>query len=212
MARPEADPVLSPDDAATLLRLGLTAIRYRLGGDPTAGERTPAVPPGSALANPGATFVTIEAGGRLRGCVGTLQPHRRLCDDVVRNAVQALHDPRLAPVAPAEWPDLVVTVSVLTRPEPLLVTHRAALEAILRPDIDGLILTLGTRRATFLPVVWQRLTQPRDFVTALLAKGGWTEGWPVGLRAWRYTAVEFTDRPPRPPLPGADPAGGTGAG
>jgi len=208
MARPEADPVPHPQDAGALLRLAVTAVRDRLAGtgDPLVAPRADRWP---GLWVPGATFVTLTVGGRLRGCVGSLYPHRPLAQDVVRNARLAVADPRLAPVVPAEWPDLDITVTVLTSPEPLPATARADLVAALRPGYDGLILAAAGRRATFLPAVWHRLAEPAAFVAALLDKGGWA-AWPDGVRAWRYAATEYTDRPPRAPL--AVPTGGGDGG
>jgi AMMECR1 domain-containing protein len=112
-------------------------------------------------------------------------------------------DPRLPAVVAAEWPELDVSVSVLSRPEPLPFTG-GGLAAALRPGVDGLIITDGTRRATFLPAVWHKVTDPGRFVAALLAKGGWSAGDLGELAALRYTATEFTSAAPRPPL-AADP-------
>ena len=38
------------------------------------------------LAKERATFVTLTIHGRLRGCIGSIVPHRRLIDDLVANA------------------------------------------------------------------------------------------------------------------------------
>ena len=66
---------------------------------------------------------------------------------------------------------------------------------------DGLFLSDGPRRATFLPTVWRKLPSPDAFLAALLAKGGWPAGyWSASLRASRYTAQEFRDPAPREPL------------
>jgi AmmeMemoRadiSam system protein A len=156
-------------------------------------------PPASArLRAPGASFVTLETHGRLRGCIGSLRAIRPLYLDVTRNARRAATDPRLPPVTAADWAALRVAVSVLTDPSPLPAQDLAGLAAALRPGLDGLILADGRRRATFLPAVWRKVADPDQFVQALLAKGGWPTGdWPEGLRAARYTCVEFTDAPPR---------------
>jgi hypothetical protein len=72
--------------------------------------------------------------------------------------------------------------------------------------MDGLVLSDGARRATFLPAVWHKLGDPASFLAALLAKGGWSAADLETLTARRYTAVEFHDPAPRPPLvaePGA---------
>jgi AmmeMemoRadiSam system protein A len=197
---------LEPVEGAELARLAAAAVAARLRD-----HQLPAAVPGSqALADAGASFVTLEARGQLRGCVGTVEAARPLYLDVIRNAQRAMRDPRLRPVTPVDWPDLDVKVAVLSPSEPLAAGTRAELVAALRPGVDGLLITDGARRATFLPSVWQRLDDPERFLAALLAKGGWAPGeWPAELRAWRYTTAEYRDLAPRPALAqvGAD-AGG----
>jgi uncharacterized protein len=180
-----------------LARLAAHVIGARLAGQ----AATIAVPDDAMLQASGASFVTLERQGALRGCVGSLESNRPLYEDVMRNAVRAMSDPRLPSVTPADWPDLDVKVSVLSGMEPLAAGTIDVLTCALRPGVDGLLLTDGHRRATFLPAVWQKLREPPAFVTALLAKGGWPTGqWPADLQAHRYTSVEFRDPPPRAEL------------
>jgi AmmeMemoRadiSam system protein A len=188
---------LAPDDGQQLAGLAAAVVSARLCARTLRGWP----PPVPALRARGATFVTLEATGRLRGCIGTLEAARPLYLDVIRNATRAMTDPRLPPVIVDEWPSLDICVSVLSAPDPVDVLGRAELLAILRVGTDGLILTDGVRRATFLPTVWQKLPDPDEFVTALLVKGGWPgTGWPIGLRLLRYTATEYHNRSPRTPL------------
>jgi AmmeMemoRadiSam system protein A len=183
------------EEGAALVALAVEAIGARL-----AGRRIePPVPAAERLTADGSSFVTLERAGRLRGCIGTLDPSRPLYLDVVRNAVRAMADPRLPPVTVAEYADLDVKVSVLTLPEPLPVSGRTALVQALRPGIDGILLTDGTRRATFLPSVWAKLAEPAAFLDALLAKGGWTR-WPDEVLVRRYTTVEYASPAPRAAL------------
>ncbi|PJM72511.1 hypothetical protein CS006_09550 [Bifidobacterium primatium] len=151
------------------------------------------------LRDPGASFVTLTEGGRLRGCIGTLEAYRPLGRDVAEHAIDAAsRDPRFMPVIPAEYPLLNVEVSVLSKPEPMAAASRDELETELRPHIDGLILedSRSNRRATFLPQVWDELPQPYDFVAHLLAKAGlpgdldWTDG---RIRCSRYTVTAYED-------------------
>lgn len=187
-------PELSADEGSCLARLAAVAVATKLAGAPP-DERPPAL---ARLREPGASFVTLETHGRLRGCIGSLRAVRPLYLDVARNARRASIDPRLPPVTAAEWQALTVSVSVLSEPSQLPVEDLAGLVAVLRPGRDGLILTDGHRRATFLPAVWRKVADPEQFVRALLAKGGWPPGdWPAGIRAARYTSAEFTDAPPR---------------
>ena len=91
-------------------------------------------------------------------------------------------------------------VSVLSPPERLEVGSRAELLAVLRPGVDGLLLSVGDRRSTFLPSVWHRIATADEFVSLLLRKAGLpATGWPPGLAVWRYTTEEFGSSGPRTP-------------
>jgi AmmeMemoRadiSam system protein A len=196
MSEPPAEP-LPPAEGAVLARLAVGAVAARLRGQPL--DDRPPEP--ERLRAPGASFVTLENRGALRGCIGTLEPVRPLYLDVTHNAVRAMTDPRLPPVTRREWPHLDVKVSVLGPPTPLPVTTVAELLAALRPGIDGLTLIAGGRRATFLPSVWHKLPEPAKFVSALLVKGGWpASSWPAGVVVARYTSTDFIDVAPRPSL------------
>jgi AmmeMemoRadiSam system protein A len=194
--------VLQPAEGAALAGLAAATVAARLAGRPV----PDAVPSRPALTAPGACFVTLETAvpdgpGRLRGCVGTIEPVRPLYLDAIRNAGRAMADPRMPAVTADEWPGLDVTVSVLEPGGALPAGSRAELVAALRPGVDGVLIGDGVRRATFLPAVWAKAESPERFVAALLAKGGWpTDGWPTGLVASRYTATEYHDRAPRQPL------------
>lgn len=190
------DPLTAAEGVA-LTRLAVDTVRARLLG----AEPAPAPPALPALLAPGASFVTLQRGGRLRGCIGSLRAVRPLFADVARNATRAMRDPRLPPVAADDWPELDVSVAVLTPPEELAVAGRGELLAALRPGVDGVLLTDGRRRATFLPAVWEKLPEPARFLDHLLAKGGWAPGgWPDGVAVSRYRSVEFADPAPRGPL------------
>ncbi len=194
-----SEPELTGADGTALARLAVAAVASQLRHLAPDGR-----PPNSVVLRAlGASFVTLENTGRLRGCVGTLDAARPLYLDVTRNACRAMHDPRLPAVTEADWPSLDVKVSVLTSPEPIPVASREELLARLRPGVDGLLLCAGSRRATFLPTVWQKLADPERFLAALLVKGGWSaKGWPAGLTVARYRSIEFADRSPRPAMPG----------
>ena len=169
-----------------LVALAIEAVGARLSGR----RIEPGVPTAERLTVVGASFVTLERSGRLRGCIGTLDARRPLYLDVVCNAERAMTDPRMPPVTSEDWPDLDVKVSVLSAPEPMPAEGRAEVERALRPGIDGLMLSDGQRRATFLPSVWAKLPEPAAFLDALLRKGGWST-WPGQLRAQRYTSTEY---------------------
>jgi AmmeMemoRadiSam system protein B/AmmeMemoRadiSam system protein A len=139
------------------------------------------------------TFVTLEIDGRLRGCIGSLRPHRALADDVCANAYKAAYsDPRFPALTPGEIDRLQVSVSVLSHPRPIAADSEASLIEQLRPDMDGLILSDGDRSALFLPSVWRSLPDPRQFVRQLRRKARLPEeGWTPTMRAQRFGAECF---------------------
>lgn len=144
------------------------------------------------LRAPGASFVTVRVRGELRGCAGCLEPALPLVCDVARNAWRsAFDDPRFAPLTGAELPDLDIHVSVLSPLEPVAAASEDDLLRTLRPGVDGVVLEEGSRRATFLPAVWESLPEPRDFLDRLREKAGLPRDyWSPGLRFWRYTTIE----------------------
>ena len=158
-----------------------------------------------------ATFVTLIENDQLRGCIGSLAPHRPLIEDAAANAAQAaLSDPRFPPLKEAELPGLHIDVSILSHPRPIPAASEAELARALEPDRDGLILSAGKRRALFLPSVWRHLPDPRDFVRHLTAKAGFTpKRWPEALEARRFRVESFGA--PWRPVNSADAARDTGS-
>ena len=111
----------APERGAPLLELARAALRAHLG---LPIGRTPAdiVAAHPWLNESGASFVTLNEHGDLRGCIGTLEAYRSLGRDVAAHAVDAAaRDPRFPPVTPDEYPDLDIEVSVLSAPEPIMV-------------------------------------------------------------------------------------------
>jgi hypothetical protein len=155
---------------------------------------TGAEPPHPRLAAHGATFVTLQHRGALRGCIGTLQAVRPLDEDVrVHALAAAFRDPRFAPLTLAEYFELDVEVSLLDPAEPLPVRSEADALGLLRPQVDGVLLEWRGHRSTFLPQVWQQLPAPRDFMAALKRKAGLAvDFWAEDLRLSRYRVRKFS--------------------
>lgn len=123
------------------------------------------------LDEPVRLFVSWHEGPRLVGCIGTLEAHAPLRDAVRHYAVEAgLHDPRTPTPAPSDLPRLRCEISVLTPPEPMVEEGLAEITAALVPGRDGVVLRDAERRAVFLPVVWETLPEPAEFVAALCRK------------------------------------------
>ncbi len=140
------------------------------------------------LVVPRASFVTLQKNGRLRGCIGSLEAWRPLAVDVVENAfTAAFRDPRFPPVQGDEVEELEIHLSLLTPPVAMTFSSEDDLLAQLRPGVDGLILSDGHCRGTFLPSVWAELTTPQFFLTQLKRKAGLAaDYWSPGVHIWRY--------------------------
>jgi len=150
------------------------------------------------LFQPGATFVTLTQGGQLRGCMGTLEAHRPLLEDLEQNALaSAFGDPRFPPLDENELPHTRVEVSILSRPEPMHFRDEADVLAQLRPGVDGVILEAGWHRATFLPQVWEQLPDPAEFMAHLKRKAGLPANyWSDDVRLSRYTVEKYKEATP----------------
>lgn len=186
----EADDIR--DLGPLLLELARTAIQNHLEhGRPVVSHAGPDMP--AALRQPGACFVTLKKNGQLRGCIGSPQAWRPLAEDVCDNAVKAAsRDPRFPPVTAAEWPEVSLSVSVLTPPTAMTIADQDDLLAQLRPGIDGLIIEDAGKRALFLPSVWEQLPDKRQFLAHLKLKAGMAaDHWSPSFRAQRFEAVEI---------------------
>lgn len=192
---------LSPAEAAQLLALARDSIRHGLEhGRPLAAD--PAL--GGALVQPGACFVSLHEGADLRGCIGRTEASPRLVDQLLDNAWSAaFRDPRFPPLRGAELAALSLEVHVLTPMQPLPFSTLDDLYAKLRRGVDGLQLETAAKRGVFLPVMWEQLPEPREFVRQLLRKAGIRETEP--FTAQRFEATMIAE-------PVGAPSGATGRG
>jgi AmmeMemoRadiSam system protein A len=188
----EGEP-LTADLRATLLALARRSIETRLADAQDAAPDAEDFPP--ALRARRSSFVTLERGGELRGCIGSLEATTPLVEDVWRNARQAaFQDARFEPLAAEELTDLHVHIEVLGPLESMHVTSDEDLLARLRPGRDGLVIQCPGHRATFLPAVWQKLPEPADFLHALKRKAGLSTTHSAGeLTVSRYATESFEE-------------------
>jgi AmmeMemoRadiSam system protein A len=133
----------SEEDRRTLLQAAREAIRRAV-----VNRELPHLPiPAGRLSERGAMFVTLHREGKLRGCIGQLDPAVTLLDGVARCAIAAaLDDPRFDPVAPSEIDELEIEISLLSpfaavRPEEVEVGRH------------GLLIRQGMLRGLLLPQV-----------------------------------------------------------
>ncbi|MCJ8332498.1 MAG: AmmeMemoRadiSam system protein A [Lentisphaeria bacterium] len=96
----------------------------------------------------GACFVTLYKNAALRGCIGTLEAHEPLIDNIIHNAeAAAFKDPRFSSMKESELNEVSVELSILTAP----VAVASYTEITL--GVDGIIFRHNGKRSVFLPEV-----------------------------------------------------------
>ena len=169
---------LTLEEQQTLLRLAREAMELRVKGGKLPPLNVSSLPP--HLREQGASFITLTVRGELRGCIGALEAYQPLAEDVREHAIAAaLEDPRFPRVSERELNGIQIEVSRLTRPIPLEYKDADDLISKLRPHVDGVVLRDGYHRATFLPQVWEKISDPADFLNNLCYKMG------VNQNSWR---------------------------
>src|SRR4051794_5208001 len=177
--------VLTPSQKQALLTLARGAVKAEVAGEPP-----PTRPVASDLPAASGVFVTIKRGDELRGCLGTLESHGQLADDVVRCAADAAsRDPRFDPVTPAELPELSLEGSVLGPLEPVDPIDADAIVI----GRHGLVAEHGHRRGLLLPqVATERGWTVEEFLEQTCLKAGLAaDAWRRGARIWRFGAEVF---------------------
>jgi AmmeMemoRadiSam system protein A len=172
---------LNPEEKAFLRDLAERSVRAAVQGaaapDPRKLAAAIDLPLEPRLSQKRGVFVTLTAGGALRGCIGYIEGHKPLIDAVVDNGRgAAVGDPRFAPVTVKELPGLEMEISALT---PLKQVEGPEEIQIGR---HGILLSARGRRAVFLPQV--AVEQGWDLETTLghlalkagLAPNAWQEG------------------------------------
>ena len=141
--------------------------------------------PEELIAHAAGAFVSLHLNGRLRGCIGTIEPaYSSVALEIVNNAVSAgVHDPRFPPVRQPELEDLEYSVDVLGRPEPVKARDQ------LNPKKYGVIVSCGRRRGLLLPDLDGVDTVQQQLEIAL-AKGRIREDEPYSIE--RFEVVRHT--------------------
>jgi AmmeMemoRadiSam system protein A len=118
-------------------------------------------------------FVTLHKKGKLRGCIGNIEPVKTLVDGIQENAIYAaFKDSRFAPLTRDELALVDIEISILTPPEKITYKNSHDLISKLVPKVDGVIIEKDYHRATFLPQVWEQLPDARTFLSHLCTKAG----------------------------------------
>ena len=121
----------------------------------------------------GASFITLELNGQLRGCIGSPIAHTSLLVDLIQNSYNAaFSDNRFSPLSPEEYENINISISLLSPPEPIMFDDEEDLLNKIEKDIDGIIIRDNDKQALFLPIVWEQLPDKSIFLNTLNAKAG----------------------------------------
>ena len=168
-------PFLSEADRSSLLELARRTITQVV-----ASQKLPEKAPREGVfAERRGVFVTLHALGRLRGCIGVVEPYQPLGDALIHCAAcAALQDPRFSPVRAEELPGLQIEISLLSVLEPIQPE---------RVEIGkhGLLIAQGMHRGLLLPqVAVEHELGREEFLEETCRKAG------LPLNAWREVETQ----------------------
>lgn len=163
--------------------------------DEAFGDVAPPAKDAPWLSELGACFVTLTLDGELRGCMGSLEAHRSLLQDIRNNALSAaFRDPRFPPLTKEEWGCTRVEISLLSPLEAMKFFDENDAASQLQADRDGVVIEYQSHRGTFLPQVWQQLPDPLVFFSHLKMKAGLTpDFWAEGIKLYRYRVTKWKE-------------------
>ena len=182
-----ASLALSAGQKDALLREARLTLERQFGGQ----EQPAGLSPDPRLNLPGAVFVTLTEGGRLRGCVGTVTPAMTLADAVRYGAYSAaFRDGRFRPLEKAELPGVEIEVSVLSPMKPVRPED-------IKPKAQGVFLVKGGQSGLFLPQVWEQIPGKEEFMGELceqkagLPRDCWKD---PAAKLYSFTVDSFKER------------------
>ncbi len=118
-------------------------------------------------------FVTLQIKGKLRGCIGRLEPQKSIFQNIIElSKAAAFEDHRFKNLSSKELKIVRIEISLLSLPEK--VEGESTIEKVMKikPKKDGVIISSGHQNATFLPQVWDSIPLREDFMSNLCQKAG----------------------------------------
>lgn len=181
--------MLSPQQRSRLLRIARESIEAALDG------RRPELSADDVdetLRRPAGAFVTLTAGGELRGCIGSIHAVAPLYRAVSDNAINAaFRDPRFFPLRKEEYPRIEVEISVMGPIEQVQDVEEIVVGR------DGLIVSRGRNAGLLLPQVATEYEWDRDqFLRQTCVKAGLPpDSWRLpDCRIERFSAEVFNEQ------------------
>jgi AmmeMemoRadiSam system protein A len=185
-------PSLSDERYKPLLNLARLAITEAV----VQGQLLEQIPTDGIFAEVRGVFVTLHVQGRLRGCIGVVEPSEPLGEAIVRSAVSAaLQDPRFSPMRSDELAGLQIEISLLS---PVCLISPEAIEI----GRHGLLIKLGKQHGLLLPQVGteHHLDRERFLQETCLKAGLPREAWrDPQAQIFGFTCEVFSEDQSSPP-------------
>ena len=119
-----------------------------------------------------ACFVTLNNQEGLRGCIGDLSAEKPIYQCVIENSINAaINDARFSPVAKEELGDIKIDINLLTKPSKLKNENPQETLNKVKQYKHGVILKQGSHQSTYLPTVWDLISNKISFLENLCVKG-----------------------------------------
>jgi uncharacterized protein (TIGR00296 family) len=147
-------------------------------------------------------FVTIHTypDHNLRGCIGIPLPVMSLKDAIAEGAKSAIRDPRFLPLAEKELDDIIIEVTILTKPELIKVNQPQDYLSNIEIGRDGLIVEQGFFKGLLLPQVpIEQGWNIEEFLSNICIKAGlMPDAWfDKNTKISKFSGQIFTEIEPR---------------
>jgi len=164
----------SREEQRAMLALARTAIVSALGGQ--------AVPPGlsGSFSRKLGVFVTLQVHGKLRGCIGVIEPRDSLGENIIHCAQgAAFRDPRFPALGAEELHGLEIEISLLSDLFPIA-------PEVIQIGKHGLVIATEDHRGLLLPqVATEHHLSREEFLAETCHKAG------LPRHAWRDPQTEI---------------------
>jgi len=147
------------------------------------------------------TFVTLHTypAHELRGCIGIPLPIMPLKDAIIDAAKSVTRDPRFHPLNEKEIEEVIVEVTILTKPEQIIVEKPQDYLSNIKIGRDGLIVEKGFYKGLLLPQVpVEQQWDKEEFLSHTCIKAGlMPDAWfDKDIKLLKFTGQIFSEIKP----------------